>query len=214
MKVGTERRGVCHLQKDYFEALASQLLLHTYPEKYKDSYLSDRPDIQNEKADIGVEVTFGIREKVMFEYEHTFRSIDKNDETMPLDKESIAILEEDSADALPYEVFGSHNNIRRAYLAKMLKLNDGGYKIFKENNLFIIVEFEGDSEIQQAIQRLEDLIENKSGDIHEFDYVYVYTGNELYTINTKELTYSELVITADVKKQSREKAKELSAKKL
>lgn len=202
------------MQKDYFEALASQLLLHNYPEKYRDSFLSDRPDIQNDKADIGVEVTFGIREKVMFEYEHTFRSIDKNDESLPLDNVSIAALEEDSAIALPYEVSGSHNNIRRAYLAKMLKLNNGGYKIFQENNLFIIVEFEGDSEIQQAIQRLLDLIKSKSGDVHAYNYVYVYTGNELYTIDTKELTYSELVITSEVKRLSREKAKELSAKKL
>ena len=202
------------MQKDYFEALASQLLVHTYPEKYRDSFLSDRPDIQNDKADIGVEVTFGIREKVMFEYEHTFRSKDKNDESLTSKNENIDVLEDDSAIALPYEVLNSHNNIRRAYLAKMLKLNDGGYKIFRENNLFIIVEFEGDIEIQQAIERLMDLIESKSGDVHAYNYVYVYTGDELYTIDTKELTYSELVITSQVKRQSREKAKELSVKKL
>ena len=52
--------------KIYYEAYAAQLLLNVYPDKYGGAILKDKPDIQVERADIGVEVTHSLLEQVRY----------------------------------------------------------------------------------------------------------------------------------------------------
>lgn len=203
------------MRKEYFEALAKQVLLHASPEKYKYSKLKDKPDIQNEKLAIGVEVTLAMSESFMHGYSKFSRMKDRTYENQSVvkkenmeHKSSVVMTEEDQRlmAAMTDAIWGSLNDTKKAYRAKLKKLNGDGYTIFPENNLFIIAEFEEEHEIVDLV----DFIKRKRKSAREFQYIYVYTGSELYTIQMKDHTYTKLPIPPAVAKHLRDRAQAIA----
>lgn len=48
------------------EEYARQVLLALFPEKYQDSFLADKPDIQNLVQNVGVEVTTSMDQRLQY----------------------------------------------------------------------------------------------------------------------------------------------------
>ena len=99
---------------------------------------------------------------------------------------------------------GSTNDTKKAYSQKLKKLNGPGYRKFRENNLFIFAEFEEEDEIHELVDFIS-LMDEKN---LRFDYVYVYTGSEIYSINTNNLAFENVPINSNIKEISKEKAME------
>ena len=52
-----------HTKLDYYECYAKIVLEEMFPERFSDLIIIDKPDLQNEQLDIGVEVTSSVNAK-------------------------------------------------------------------------------------------------------------------------------------------------------
>lgn len=186
------------------EEYARQVLLAMYPEKYQSSLLEDQPDIQNEQKDIGVEVTgtleqrlrYGIAQFSTLYNKHTNTVTSKKKEQ--LKKHRVRLVTDGNGTIkfiIPEAVWGSGNKTKEAFSNKLDKLNDGNYKIFKENNLFLFAEGEEEYEVLNLIEYIKTS-ERKS---REFNLIYLYTYQELYIISAQDYSFEVLSIGAEQK---------------
>ncbi|MBB5179930.1 hypothetical protein HNQ44_001354 [Planomicrobium koreense] len=193
------------------EEYARQVLLSVYPEKYLAASIVDRPDIQNKIESIGVEVTGTMKQRLRYGlaqfsslYGKPISSITTKKKRQ-LDKHKVKVKANEQGYIkfiIPAAVWGSGNDIKEAYKNKLIKLNSGKFSIFEENNLFLFAEFEEEKEVQELINFVKETKVTK----YKFEYIFLYTFNELYSITTKNFTYDLLEITEDQKKVFKEAA--------
>lgn len=187
------------------EEYARQVLLSIYPEKYLKASIVDQPDIQNKIESIGVEVTGTMTQRLRYGlaqfatlYGKPISSITTKKKRQ-LEKHKVKVEANEQGDIrfiIPSAFWGSGNDTKQAYENKLVKLNSGKFSIFEENNLFLFAEFEEENEVQELI----NFVKEKENTKNKFDYIFLYTYNELYSITIKNFTYDLLEITEDQKK--------------
>lgn len=186
------------------EEYARQVLLAMFPEKYQDSSLGDQPDIQNEQKDIGVEVTGTLEQRVRYGvaqfstlYNKHISSVTSKKKEQ-LKKHLVRLVTDDEGTIkfiIPEAVWGSGNKTKEAFSNKLNKLNDGNYKTFDENNLFLFAEDEEEYEVRSLIEHIKATEMNS----RKFNLIYLYTYQELYVISTQDYSFEVLTVREDQK---------------
>lgn len=175
-----------------------------YPEKYKDSSLGDQPDIQNAQKDIGVEVTGTLEQRLRYGLaqfsplynKHISTVTSKKKEQLKKHRVKLGTNDEGIIKfVVPEAVLGSGNKTKEAFSNKLNKLNDGNYKTFEENNLFLFAEDEEEYEVSGLIEHIK-ATERKG---REFNLVYLYTYQKLYIISTLDYTFDVLNVREEQK---------------
>ncbi|EIM05959.1 hypothetical protein A1A1_13482 [Planococcus antarcticus DSM 14505] len=193
------------------EEYARQVLLRVYPNKYSEAVLGDQPDIQSNDDSIGVEVTGTMKQRIRYGVAQFTKLYGKHISVLTVEKKKqlvkykVRIKADDKGIikyVLPAEVWGSSNETKEAFTQKTHKLNSGHFKIFKENNLFLFAEGEESNEVQGLI----DYIKEAENAVYSFEYVYLYTYNELYSISTKNSSYDLTYMTEEQKEAFEEEA--------
>ncbi|MCH4826370.1 hypothetical protein [Planococcus halocryophilus] len=199
----TEIRG--STETKFREEYARQVLLAIYSEKYLESSLADKPDIQNYNKHIGVEVTetmkqrlrYGVAQFSSLYNKHISEVTSKKKDQLKkhkirLDTNNEGIIKF----ILPEAFWGGVNQSIEAFNNKLNKLNDGNYKIFKENNLFLYAEGEEEYEVIDLIKHIK---ESKKSN-RKFDYIFVFTFKDLYAISTNDYSFEIFMITEEQRK--------------
>lgn len=186
------------------EEYARQVLLTLFTKKYQDSFLADKPDIQNLVHSIGVEVTNTMDQRLQYGIAQFSPIYNKHISTVtPKKKEQLqkhkVKLDTDENGIikfiLPEAFWGSGNRTKEAFISKQNKLNEGNYKIFKENNLFLFAENEEEDEILELIEYIQSCEKSK----RNFNLIYIYTYKELFEISTYNYSYRVFSINAEQK---------------
>ena len=138
MKINKDEPLPRHTEYDWEECYAKVVLENLLKEEFYDLNIIDKPDLQNEELNVGIECTVSINiESIEAEYlysELTYGKAKNPDKC----KERIKKL---GGNITEYSMFESRtvslNSILGAVRTKLKKLNGNGYKIFEKNYLFI-----------------------------------------------------------------------------
>ena len=183
------------MEKKYKEEFARQVLLYFYHDRYKDSYLSDRPDIKNKVLSIGTEVTGSLNEsinrKLSISRELAAKTkLESRDRTRLEQNEMVTKKTSDNRYMLGFYFWGDSNNMIRSYEKKSKNMVKEGYSIYKENNLYIDSRLADRIEVDRFLDYLK--VVDTSREVY-FDNIYIYTDIAygqfiLLTINTSSMT--------------------------
>lgn len=178
------------------ERKALEILQKAEPKKYQTARLSDKPDIQDNVQQIGVEVTQSLKESVLKILKIGDANIYNDEQVLAIIKanygnDTLRIkipLPDNTEKKITLSIANWHSlfDLIEAYDNKVAKLQSGNYTLFKENNLFIFVF--GDD--QKTIEQLAKHISRKKHG-QQFDFVYVYSQPILYKINCSKRTIEE-----------------------
>ncbi|EOL50741.1 hypothetical protein [Enterococcus caccae] len=170
------------------ERKALEILQKAEPEKYQSAILLDKPDIQNPKQNIGVEVTQSLKESVLKALQLDAINVHNDEQILEIIKEKYGNevlrinlpLPDNSKKEVAISIANWHSlfNLIEAYDNKAEKLQSGNYKIYKENNLFIFVFGEGEKSIEQLAKHIY-----RKRTKQQYDFIYVYSQPNLYKID-------------------------------
>lgn len=176
------------VKKKFEEERARRILAYLYPEKYQAACLSESPDIINEEADVGTEVTSAQRANICESISIASMVTGKRIEEIPerrlnkLGKKITMSKRPDGTLLAGTQAFWSDNfDFDRAIASKIQKLNARHFQRFKENNLFIYAWMIDDDELTQAIQELTSQ-SVPSGTMGSFDSIFVFDGERLVEV--------------------------------
>lgn len=169
--------------KYYYESYALLTLKHFWKD-FKEGFLnSDRPDLQNEKENIGIEVV-----QALSEYEGMCRSIENNNYGISLPKEYFEYDNRKDKCNNAYSDRYHINEIINAVNEKLHKLNkhEDGYTIFKTNGLYVYAEnsllvFEDVKDILPIINDIQ------SGFELNFDIIFINAIEKMFIINQNDI---------------------------
>lgn len=183
-------------EKKFKEEFSRQLLIQFYNEKYIDSYLSERPDIKNDKLSIGVEVTSSLKEEI---YRDIFLNGERHKELNNIDNEELSLDQLYNLDYIKdFSINGDTNNLINSYNDKIGKMKKHGYSYYIENNLFINSRLADKDDIQKFV----DHISYKKKEEFDFDNIYIFTdidGDNLILIDRKTLKMEFNILTKEDK---------------
>ena len=171
---------------DWHECFAKLILEKFFPKQFSKLEIKDRPDLQNKKLDVGIEVTTAIPESSR-ELEKLYVNLEyglaNNKENV---RKKIELIGGKISSGILIHPTQSRTlkNIYNSFNIKINKLNEKNYTVFRNNILFIFDENHiMDHELNEIIKNLSDL--QKEKDIKfNFVYFYIYGGN-IYEFNLK-----------------------------
>ena len=178
-----------HTKLDYYECYAKIVLEELYPEQFVNLRIKDKPDLQSQDNDCGVEVTIAI-DRNELQSEKLYTDITYN---RVRDKvKALKIIEQ-----CGYEVengilhgktsIDSFDLIMASFDNKLNKLNGKGYKYFNKNFLFVFSYIYADDEmIKDAIIYMQNKQLDKQ---RQFDKVFVLVPGYLYCLNLYKGNY-------------------------
>lgn len=179
------------------ERKALEILQKVEPEKYHEAILSDKPDIQNLKKNIGVEVTQSLKESVLKVLQLESINVYDDEQILELIREKYGSdllrvelpLPDNSKKKVAISINNWHSlfNLIEAYDNKVKKLQSGNYTVFKENNLFVFVFGEAKASIEQLAKHIY-----RQKNKQQYDYIYVYSQPNLYVIDCLQETIRQL----------------------
>lgn len=169
--------------KYYYESYALLTLKHFWKD-FKEGFLnSDKPDLQNEKENIGIEVV-----QALSEYEGMCRSIENNNYGVSLPKEYFGYDNRIDKCNNAYSDRDHINEIINAVNGKLHKLNkhEDGYTIFKTNGLYVYAEnsllvFE---DVKDMLPIINDI---QSGFELNFDIIFLNAIEKMFIINQNDI---------------------------
>jgi hypothetical protein len=188
-------------KKKFEEERARRILMLFFPEKYNESYLSDRPDIVNRRLGIGVEVTDSLLDSIQEKLSKAAPLSGKYGKDLERYLQENIIRRRVGSYTLPngqvlsgFTFWGSTHDLIRAYERKHESMNKEGFQLFGENNLFIYAWLSDDKAISEFIAHMEKNgdgapSEGSSGEDDEtrqFDLVYVFLENRLLEVRRKD----------------------------
>lgn len=178
------------LSKEYWETFAKLILEKYYPDEFFNLSVDDeKPDLRNEDAGIGIEVTSVENEKSR-EIDSLYSGPYSHGNKTQKEK---ALKQIEKLGGKVEKYFLMHpvrnrdlNKIYTAVKSKTHKLNNN-YKIFKKNYLLI---FDTNLIVDQELPEiLKNIIENSVGNV-SFNTVFLYCfGGDLYEFNISKNTY-------------------------
>lgn len=169
--------------KYYYESYALLTLKHFWKD-FKEGFCnSDRPDLQNDKENIGVEVV-----QALSEYEGMCRSIENNNYGVSLPKEYFECVNRlDKCNNVNRDRYHI-NEIINAVDEKLHKLNkhEDGYTLFKTNGLYVyaensLLELDDIKDLQLIIRDIQ------SGFEICFDLIFINAIEKMFIINRNNI---------------------------
>lgn len=178
-----------HTKLDYYECYAKIALEELYPEQFVNLRIKDKPDLQSQDNDCGVEVTIAI-DRNELQSEKLYSDITYN---RVRDKVKALKRVEECGYKVENGILHGKTSIDSFYLimvsfdSKLNKLNDGGYKYFNKNFLFVFSYIYADDEmIKEAIIYMQNKQLDKQ---RQFDKVFVLVPGYLYCLNLYKCNY-------------------------
>lgn len=170
------------LRKKYYECYAKVVLEEFYPEEFIDLKSKDKPDLQMENGQRGIEVVVS-EDKKQLEAESLYSKIEYN--KIRNKENSIKRIEKIGSIYKDGILFSSGKDsfdlIFKSFSDKLDKLNRGGYANFNLNYLFshssIIAD---DAMIEEAIQLMQEIQKSKK---RKFYKVFVLGTRALYCLD-------------------------------
>ena len=206
-----------HKENDFYENLAMISLQDLYPNKFsRNMRMSDKPDLQDTENGIGVEVT-----RVLFSHEAEVNRYSRELEMQTSQVLPPKIASESGKNkystvlyyTLPvrgngYPVFmPSLEPLMKAFMAKLKKLNSGGYTIFKENNLYLIIT-PYDTYTSQKIDEFMLLAgEKQANHALLYDHIFINEYGKFFDCNMQKGNKETFVLTHDQMHQYNIKAR-------
>ena len=199
-------------KKKFEEERARRILMLFFPEKYNESYLSDRPDIVNRRSGIGVEVTDSLLDSIQEKLSKAAPFSGKYGKDLEQYLQENIIRRRVSAYTLPngqilpgFTFWGSTHDLVSAYTKKQESMNKEGYQLFEENNLFIYAWLSDEKAITEFIAHMKknggSEPEGKSfmeeEETRQFDLVYVFLEHKLLEIRRKDSTVAEFKVDSE-----------------
>ena len=178
-----------HTKLDYYECYAKIVLEELYSEQFVNLRIKDKPDLQSQDNDCGVEVTIAI-DRNELQSEKLYSDITYN---RVRDKVKALKRIEECGYKVENGILHGKTSIDSFYLimvsfdSKLNKLNDGGYKYFNKNFLFVFSYiYANDEMIKDAIIYMQNKQLDKQ---RQFNKVFVLVPGHLYCLNLYEGNY-------------------------
>lgn len=150
-----------HLPLDIWEVYASLVLQHIDSATYTGLSYGDKPDLYDDSASLGVEVTQAIPPNNQ-EADALYAKLQLVHDEQTHDR-LIERIEQVGGKVESWGLFGpngadSFDLILKAFQSKLDKLNAGGYKPLEHNHLFVLSNILADnSMLENALQRFKEL---------------------------------------------------------
>ncbi len=177
-------------QYKWHECFAKLILEKSISNECKNLEIVDKPDLQNEKLNIGIEVTTAVDSKSQ-ELERLYTKIEhgivRNKEKA---LKKIASLGGQISNGILIHPVRTRTlkNIYSSFKDKVLLLNNGNYIIFEHNYLFITdVNLIHDTELKEIISQFK-MVQEKYKYKFEKVFLYIY-GNKLYEVDLRNEKY-------------------------
>lgn len=191
------------------EERAREILAYVFPAKYTKSVLQESPDIYVPDLGIGIEVTDGIKTSIQENLSWVSDITGKTTEELSywniqhIQKQDVQVsVLPNGQHIASFAFWGNEYDIISAYQNKLDKLNKTHFKRYKENNLFIYVWMIEEDDIEHEITELVQQIQNDNEFfICKFDYVYIFSGKNLFSITVKNKSVEKFPISSDVMNQ-------------
>lgn len=171
-----------HTKYRWEECFAKVVLENIFPDEIKDLQIFDRPDLQNERINLGIEVTSSIS-KESYEISELTSKISYYEKNAEYFKERIKILggKYDNGITIHPARHKDLNVIYGAIQSKLEKLNNDNYKIFNNNYLFIRDDnFILKEELNEILMKIKNIQENYD---NKFQKIFVYIPESICVFN-------------------------------
>lgn len=199
-------------KKKFEEERARRILMLFFPEKYQESYLSDRPDIVNMKSGIGVEVTDSLSNSIQEKLSNGGslsggygKDLERYDQENSERKGVNAHKRPNGQVLQGFTFWGSTHDLVNAYVKKLESMNKEGFQLFEENNLFIYAWLSEEEIIRDFIAYIQKDTKQESmagsqmevDGARQFDLVYVFIDRKLLEIRLKDNQVTEFVMDSE-----------------
>ena len=200
-----------HTKYDWEECYAKVVLETLVKDRVNNLKIKDKPDLQNEAIDVGIECTIAI-DKKQLEAEYLYCELTDNKSKNP--EKCKERIEELGGKITKYTMVqsGTDNtsNLFRAVDKKLKKLNSENYKIFKNNFLLIRDCIYIPNEHIKGLQYLIAMIQSKYD--REFDIIYILLNSKLIELNMIDYTNRYFEISSNIQYELAQQAREFVIK--
>lgn len=179
-----------HTTIRFEECYAKIVLEDLFPEQFCNLDLKDRPDLQNEELDIGIEVTSAIDQKQREAESLYFEMTEENDAKKEKQKTG-ATLADGILFGKPIRI--DFYNINEALESKLKKLASEQYKNFNKQYLFIFSTIYATAAMREEALAEMQTISAESG--QKFNEVFVLVPKRIYVFDLDHNTFCEKVIS-------------------
>lgn len=180
------------------ECYAKVLLENLFPERFYQLEIADKPDLQNDSAKIGIEVTTAVKQDEK-EKDHLFSMLTHNKGTLVQqnrNKDRIRKLGGQYFDEGIMFSWAGCRDLNKIYFAlksKLKKLNGGGYHLYEKQYVFItddnIIYQNELSDILIELQRIQSNFQA------HFDSIFIYLfGGTLIEFDMKDANSISIVV--------------------
>lgn len=187
-----------HTKIDYHECLAKIVLEAMFPNDFTNLEIKDKPDLQNIRREIGVEVTRAINslqvqneklyskiaQGIIHNKEKAIETINSSYKPHSIFVDGKKISEPDRYNdgiLIGIPDIDNFNRVFEAFKDKIVKLNENNYRIFENNYLFVHSEILADQQmVDEIIWKMNNWQERY---VRKFQKVFVCVPEYLYILN-------------------------------
>ena len=211
MKINKDEPLPRHTEYEWEECYAKVVLENLLKDEFYDLNIIDKPDLQNEELNVGIECTVSINMESM-EAEYLYSELTYGKSKNPDKcKERIKRL---GGNITEYSMFESRtvslNSILGAVRTKLKKLNEYGYKIFEKNYLLIRDCIYIPNQQIQGLEYSIGMIQSKYP--VEFDKIYILLNSKLIELNMIDYTNKCIEFNSNTQYELAEKARDIVVK--
>ena len=211
MKINKDEPLPRHTEYEWEECYAKVVLENLLKDEFYDLNIIDKPDLQNEELNVGIECTVSINMESM-EAEYLYSELTYGKSKNPDKcKERIKKL---GGNITEYSMFESSTvslkSILGAVKTKLKKLNGNGYKIFEKNYLLIRDCIYIPNQQIKGLQYSIGLIQSKYP--VEFDKIYILLNSKLIELNMIDYTNKCIEFNSNTQYELAEKARDIVVK--
>lgn len=180
-----------HTKYDYYECLAKIVLEETFPDEFSNLLLRDKPDIQDIKNSVGIEVTKAeTRESEEAESLYSRLPFVASSNREKIIERIEQLGSNYNNGVLSESGYDDFNLINNAINRKIQTLLKGEYRKLNQYRLFVFSSIYASDEMMQ--DELDYLKENNT--VQLLKMIYVYTPGYLYRLDLIHQAYDILII--------------------
>lgn len=201
-----------HTKVDYYESYAKVVLEELYPEEFVNIEIKDRPDLQMNDGEWGIEVTNSIDEDQR-EIDRLYVGILHN--SIRNKKGALAKINKLGGKFYGNILAGkpgtdSFDLILSAFNNKLNLLNGKGYEQFNKNGLFIFSDIYADD--RMIINAIKDMQQSQKDRVKQFNKVFILIPGGCYCFDLFKGNYAVNPIEDSVQSTQAYKARDLVEK--